>query len=89
MNFILYIVISVLCFNLVLCLYRFIKGPVMPDRIVALDVFSGNLLAILALYSMVSEIRAFIDIAVLFSLITFTGTMTFAYYLVHTGKKED
>lgn len=89
MNYILYIVISVLCLNLILCLIRFIKGPVMPDRIVALDVFSGNLLAILALYSMVSELREFIDIAVLFSLITFTGTMTFAYYMVHTGKKED
>ncbi len=89
MNIILYVVISILCVNLIISLYRFIKGPVMPDRIVALDVFSGNLLAILALYAIVSELREFIDIAVLFSLITFTGTMTFAYYMVHTSKKRD
>ncbi len=89
MNIVLYVVISVLCINLILSLYRFVKGPVMPDRIVALDVFSGNLLAILALYALVSGIREFIDIAVLFSLIAFAGTMTFAYYLVHTGKKKD
>jgi multicomponent Na+:H+ antiporter subunit F len=89
MNIVLYVVISVLCINLILSLYRFVKGPVMPDRIVALDVFSGNLLAILALYALVSGIREFIDIAVLFSLIAFAGTMTFAYYLVRTGKKKD
>ena len=61
----------------------------MPDRIVALDVFAGNLLAILALYAIVSDVREFIDIAVLFSLIAFAGTMTFAYYMVYTGKKKD
>ena len=89
MNIVLYVVITILCLNLILSLYRFIKGPVMPDRIVALDVFAGNLLLILALYAIVSNVREFIDIAVLFSLIAFAGTMTFAYYMVYTGRKKD
>lgn len=89
MTIVLYVVISILCVNLILSLYRFVKGPVMPDRIVALDVFAGNLLVILALYAIVSDVREFIDIAVLFSLIAFAGTMTFAYYMVYTGKKKD
>lgn len=88
MNIVLYISISILCLNLVLTLIRFIKGPSMPDRVIAIDVFSGNLIAIFAVYSIIAQVRVILDIAVLFSLITFLGTMTFAYYLVNFPEKE-
>jgi len=88
MNTVLYIALSVLCLNLILTLYRFIKGPSMPDRIIALDVFAGNLIAILAVYSILSGVRVLLDIAVLLSLITFLGTMTFAYYLVQSSNQN-
>ncbi|MGK7393468.1 MAG: monovalent cation/H+ antiporter complex subunit F [Candidatus Cyclobacteriaceae bacterium M3_2C_046] len=88
MTVILYISLSILSLNLLLTLVRFVKGPSMPDRIIALDVFAGNLIAILAVYSILAEVRVMLDIAVLFSLITFLGTMTFAYYLVQSSKRE-
>lgn len=80
------IVILVAC--LVLIIIRFIKGPSLADRVVALDVFSATLLAILAIYSMLSGVRTYLDVAIVLSLVTFTGTMAFAYYLIHEKKKD-
>jgi multicomponent Na+:H+ antiporter subunit F len=79
--------ISILSICLILTLVRFIKGPSLPDRVVALDVFAGNVLAILAIYSVLTEVEVFLNVALALSLIAFVGTMSFAYYLVR--QKED
>lgn len=87
-NFILYLCMGLMCINLVLVLVRFAQGPSMPDRVVALDVFSANILVLLALYAITSAQRVVLDIAVLLSLITFLGTMVFAWYLVRHKAEE-
>jgi multicomponent Na+:H+ antiporter subunit F len=74
--------IAILCICLILTLVRFIKGPSLPDRVVALDVFAANVLAVLALYSALVGVEVFLDIALALSLIAFVGSMSFAYYLV-------
>lgn len=79
--------VAILCLCLVLTMVRFIKGPSLPDRVVALDVFSANILALLAVYSMISGVEVYLNVALALSLITFVGTMSFAYYLVR--QKED
>jgi multicomponent Na+:H+ antiporter subunit F len=67
---------------------RFFKGPSLPDRVISLDVFSANLLAVLAIYSVLSEEKAYLNVALIMSLIAFVGTMTFAYYLVQKREKS-
>jgi multicomponent Na+:H+ antiporter subunit F len=67
---------------MILTLIRFIKGPSLPDRVISLDVFSGNLLVVLAIYSILSGEKAYLNVALTMSLVAFVGTMTFAYYLV-------
>jgi multicomponent Na+:H+ antiporter subunit F len=74
--------IAILCICLILTLVRFIIGPSLPDRVVALDVFAANVLAVLALYSALVGVEVFLDIALALSLIAFVGSMSFAYYLV-------
>jgi multicomponent Na+:H+ antiporter subunit F len=71
-----------------LTLVRFFKGPSLPDRVISLDVFSANLLAVLAIYSVLSEEKAYLNVALIMSLIAFVGTMTFAYYLVQKREKS-
>lgn len=80
------IVILVIC--MILIIIRFIKGPSLADRVVALDVFSATLLAVLAIYSVLSGVRTYLDVAIVLSLVTFTGTMAFAHYLIHEKKKD-
>jgi multicomponent Na+:H+ antiporter subunit F len=82
-----YIAICIIGVSTALTLVRFIKGPSLPDRIISLDVFSANLLVILAIYSILSDEKAYLDIALILALVAFIGTMSFAYYLVQ--KSDD
>ena len=83
-----YIAIAIISITTILTLVRFFKGPSLPDRIISLDVFSANLLAVLAIYSVLSEEKAYLNVALIMSLIAFVGTMTFAYYLVQKREKS-
>ncbi len=83
-----YIAIAIISISTILTLVRFFKGPSLPDRVISLDVFSANLLAVLAIYSVLSEEKAYLNVALIMSLIAFVGTMTFAYYLVQKREKS-
>jgi|UPI000591D09C multicomponent Na+:H+ antiporter subunit F len=83
-----YISIAIISISTILTLVRFFKGPSLPDRVISLDVFSANLLAVLAIYSVLSEEKAYLNVALIMSLIAFVGTMTFAYYLVQKREKS-
>lgn len=82
------IAIGMMCICLVLILVRFIKGPRLPDRVISLDVFSASLLGILAVYSVISGVRAYLDVAIVLSLVTFMGTIAFVYYLLHQKNRD-
>jgi len=85
-----YIAIGIISLSTVLTLIRFIKGPSLPDRVISLDVFSANLLAVLAIYSVLSN-ETYLNVALIMSLVAFIGTMTFAYFLVQKrdNSKDD
>lgn len=82
------IAVGMLCICLALILVRFIKGPHLPDRVIALDVFSATLLGLLAVYSVISDVRAYLDVAIVLSLVTFMGTIAFVYYLLHQKNRD-
>ncbi len=84
-----YIAIGIMCASMILTLVRFVIGPSLPDRVISLDVFSANLLAILAIYSILAEEKTYLNVALTMSLVAFVGTMTFAYYLVQKRNKDD
>lgn len=62
-------------------IYRVIKGPSMPDRIIALDAIGVNLVAITALTSIILKSNAFLEIILLIGILAFIGTVAFAKYL--------
>lgn len=64
-----------------LCLYRVIKGPSTPDRIVALDLVAGLSLVATGLMAIDSGKSLYIDIAVVVALLAFLSTVAFARYL--------
>jgi len=73
--------------GLLLVIYRFIKGPTLPDRVTAFDLFTAFVIAIIALFSIIWDNNVFLDVAVIISLIAFLGAMSFAFYL-NKRKKE-
>ncbi|WP_147533536.1 Na(+)/H(+) antiporter subunit F1 [Bacillus marasmi] len=67
--------------SMVLLIYRVIKGPSTPDRVIALDAIGINLVAFIALISIELKTSAFLDITLLIGILAFIGTVTFAKYL--------
>nr|MBS0036792.1 cation:proton antiporter [Saprospiraceae bacterium] len=74
-------ILPVLALALVFALYRFIKGPTVPDRIIALELLITISIGIIVVYSIVTHQSTLLDIAMVFALIAFLGTLSFTFYL--------
>ncbi|MEA2049607.1 MAG: monovalent cation/H+ antiporter complex subunit F [Campylobacterota bacterium] len=62
---------------------RFIKGPLLLDRVVAFDTMGIIAISLLALLSVTYKSSIYIDVAFVFASIGFIGSITFArFYMV-------
>jgi multicomponent Na+:H+ antiporter subunit F len=68
-----------------LCLYRIIRGPTIPDRMVAIDIFGILVVGVCAIISIQTGKSFIIDIGIAWIILSFIGTLTLAKYL--SGKK--
>ncbi|MCF8363913.1 MAG: cation:proton antiporter [Prolixibacteraceae bacterium] len=85
-HIILTIVIVVLAGSALVVMYRFIKGPALPDRVTAFDLITTIIIAIIVVFSILWESTNFLDVALVLSLIAFLGAMSFAFYLTKRKK---
>ena len=69
----------------VICLYRIIRGPTIPDRMVGVDIFGILVVGICAIIAIQTERSFILDIGIAWIILSFIGTLTLAKYL--TGKK--
>jgi multicomponent Na+:H+ antiporter subunit F len=69
----------------VICLYRIIRGPTIPDRMVGVDIFGILVVGICAIIAIQTERSYILDIGIAWIILSFIGTLTLAKYL--TGKK--
>ncbi len=74
-----------LVFASVLCLYRTIKGPTVPDRIVAVNVIATCTIVVHVLIAFIGNQPMFVDIALTYALLNFLVTLVAARYLA-TGR---
>ena len=68
-----------------LCLYRIIRGPTIPDRMVAIDIFGILVVGICAIVSVQTGKSFILDIGIAWIILSFIGTLTLAKYL--SGKR--
>ncbi|WP_410765126.1 monovalent cation/H+ antiporter complex subunit F [Haloferax sp. DFSO60] len=61
--------------------YRVIRGPTIPDRVVALDTIGTNVVAIAVLYAIWSEQGYFVGVSLVLAIIGFISTITVARYV--------
>ena len=85
-NIILTVVIVVLAASAILVLYRFIKGPTLPDRVTAIDLITTTVIAIIVVFSILWDSPNFFDVAMVLSLISFLGSISYAFYLTKRNK---
>jgi multicomponent Na+:H+ antiporter subunit F len=87
-DYLYFIILPVLSVSEVLVFIRFLMGPSLSDRVISLDLLVSIGIAIIAVYSMVTNQPTFLDIAMIFALIAFLGTVAFSYYLEKRNKNE-
>ena len=68
-------------FAMVPCVYRTIKGPSIPDRVIGVDAMTTVIVGMLGVYSFVQGSVFFMDVALVLSIISFVGTVTISKYL--------
>ncbi|MDM5303069.1 Na(+)/H(+) antiporter subunit F1 [Bacillus subtilis] len=78
---ILQLALGIMAVSTFLYVIRVIKGPTVPDRVVALDAIGINLIAITALVSILLKTNAFLDIILLLGILAFIGTIAFSKFL--------
>ena len=67
-------------------LYRVIKGPTIIDRIIGVNVIGTKTIAVILLTGFLFErVEFFIDIAFVYALINFIGTLTLSKYFERKG----
>lgn len=64
-----------------LSLFRAVKGPTAPDRVVAINIIGTKTLLVIALFSFLYDQEYYLDIAVVYALMSFITTVGIAKYL--------
>lgn len=62
-------------------LYRVVKGPTVPDRIIAMDTIGINLIAMMAILSVLLKTYAFFEVILLFGILSFVSTIAFSRFI--------
>jgi len=66
---------------LVLAAWRLVRGPDLPDRILALDTLYISAVALLVLAGIAWRTQVYFEAALLIALMGFVGTVAFALYV--------
>lgn len=70
----------------ILSFVRLVIGPTLADRVVALDLIAFLTIAVIAVYTLDTQQKAFLDIAITLGLVSFLGTVAFARFII---KRDD
>lgn len=66
---------------LLIAFVRLVRGPSLPDRIVAMDLFGVLIVGLIVVLAGWTGVRATLDAAIVIALIGFLGTVGYATYV--------
>lgn len=71
-----------------MCLYRIARGPTAPDRMVAIDILGTLVVGFIAILTAMTGKEYLLNVAIVWALISFVGTLALAKFLVGKGLHE-
>lgn len=74
-------IVAVFALSLALNVYRLVRGPSLPDRILALDTLYVNTIALLVLLGIGFDTQLFFEAALIVALLGFVSTVALAKYI--------
>ena len=79
--------INVILFSALLVLYRVVRGPSSADRVIAVDILGILVIGVLVLLGLNYDQGFFMDIALIWALLSFVASLAFAKIL--EGRRLD
>ncbi|MGM0694754.1 MAG: monovalent cation/H+ antiporter complex subunit F [Pseudomonadota bacterium] len=74
---------------LILAFVRVVRGPSLPDRVVALELFASTVVGLVGVYAIKSGVSSFIDAAIVIALMGFLAAIGFSRFLERGGPRDD
>lgn len=72
---------ALLALAMLMTVLRLVRGPALPDRVVALDLMATIIVGLVSVYAMASAQPVLLHVAIGMALMMFVGTVAFALYL--------
>ncbi len=73
---------------MLISLFRLIAGPTVPDRVVALDTINTLVVAGMILFGAAFEEVIYIDVAIVYALLSYIATLYIAKYIERRAKNR-
>ncbi|MDT0646876.1 monovalent cation/H+ antiporter complex subunit F [Zunongwangia sp. F260] len=86
-DYLYYIILPILMLAIILIFYRFLKGPSIADKIIALDLLITTGIGVISIYTIVTTKSTLLDVAMILALIAFLSTVALSYYLEKRNRK--
>ncbi len=81
--------LGILTVSFVIIVFRTVKGPSLPDRVVALDMLVAVGIGFIAAIGVSTGFYLYIDIAITLGLVGFLATVAFARFVLNRGLAGD
>ena len=78
--------LGVLSISFILMVIRIVRGPTLPDRILALDMLTAVGIGFIAVVAVKTGYYLYIDIAIALGLVGFLATVAFARFVIARGE---
>ena len=78
-----------LSLSFLVTIYRIVKGPTLPDRILGLDMLVAIAIGFIAVIGIKTGYTLYVDVAIALGLVGFLATVAFARFVLSRGKTED
>lgn len=76
---------AILMLSFLLIVVRIVRGPTLPDRILALDLLVAVLIGFIAAFGILSGFTVYVDIAIALGLVGFLSTVALARFVMRQG----
>ncbi len=73
--------LAMLAVAAVLAFVRLLRGPTLPDRVVALDLIGALIVCVIVTVAAATGQQAHLDVAIVIALVSFVGTVAYARYI--------
>ncbi|GED21331.1 hypothetical protein HHA01_03080 [Halomonas halmophila] len=89
MSIVMLVGLAVMSLALCLTFIRLFRGPSLPDRVVAMELFSSILVGMMGVIAIATEVSFFLDVAIVVALMGFMATIGFSRFLERGGPRDD